>query len=145
MGNIKKELEKGDYVRFKRHKGVKSKGINKIVAIEGEGNEKVFWFKKSFFVDGDTDYEGIRYVNALYEYQLEDEIKCYSPDIRDVLMVGDLVDGYMVVDIGQGMCVQLVSTKKGVEYIPLEECDFWRAKILTREEYSEMAFFNIPF
>ena len=72
---------------------------------------------------------------------IEDEIKS-SPNIIDLIEVGDYVNGYYVdniTDIDTGLSVMCNFDLNKMEWTPLENIDIWYS-IVTKEQFESMQY-----
>ena len=90
------EIKVGDYVRLARNQG-----INKIEEIDGG----VYYLDTP--IADEWGYESY----AIAKYQLREEVIAHSPNIIDVIEVGDYVNGYKV-------------SFKDNDYRPFVQCDY---------------------
>lgn len=117
-----KDIEVGEYVR------TNNKGIKRIDRID---NNKTV--NKYLYFTGIEDFEGKE-----YKIIKTTEIVKHSKQLIDIIEVGDLVNGYKVINVinegpcPSGKCVDIDSSKDS------SECTLWEndiQTILTKESY----------
>lgn len=115
-------MKVGDYVRTEN-------GIDKVAGYRHEPeyeNGHVVWFKKSD--------SGCRFTDK--------DLPKSSPNIRDLIEVGDYVNGYIVnkiTDIDTGLPVLCNFDLNTMRWTPLEEIDIWYS-IVTKEQFESMEY-----
>lgn len=82
------EIKTGEYIRLARNQG-----INKIIDIE----------ENRYILDEDIADEYGDLTCVLERHQLKDEIVKHSKNIIDLIEVGDIVNGYKVLEISDSM------------------------------------------
>ena len=124
------EIKVGGYVRTKL-------GIAKLIETRLERKEKEYYFDKPV-----STYEShfeFDYINELFEEDLENIIEKSSPNIIDLIEVGDYVNGHKVIytigDINKKIYVEYVNMSELLE-IKLEQI----ASIVTKEQFKEMEY-----
>lgn len=125
MGEIG-EIKVGEYVRIARNQG-----INRIIEIE-ENNR--------YILDEDIADEYGDLTCFLEKYQLKDEILKHSPNIIDLIEVGDYVNGYKVIGVTLdtvNKCVDIDCDKPSYESYLFEEQIY---SIVTKEQFKNMEY-----
>jgi len=85
---VSEEIQVGEYVRLDRNQG-----INKIIGIDEDG-----WYE----LDSDYYDEYGDWRCSIRKYELERDMIKHSPDIIDLIEVGDYVNGEKIITLEDG-------------------------------------------
>lgn len=133
------EIEVGDYVRTVDGVIANVDYIEKIEYISKHKVEKTYCFDKTIY------YE---YEDAIY-FLLEDELDKYitkhSPNIIDLIEVGDYVNGYKVIDVMEDMQTGELHLEMPMDYTNQEkgDCTIYNKNIksiVTKEQFQNVQY-----
>lgn len=123
------ELKEGNYIRLNR-----SQGINRIVEIDDETGG--YMLDEDYF---DCWGEPSSYI---YNYELEDNVENFSPNIKDILKEGDYIDGNLIIKHPNydGLVVLTLDDNYNTIIVPLDNYDIEGRKIITSDQYKNLGY-----